>query len=406
MQREKNQSKVIFYSTILLVVALCLIFALNVGDILNIRPPEFSKKNMLQALWYQYKDNYLEPVSLRSLDKQRDNITTSEGQSYTMLRSVWMDDKDTFDTVWQWSKDNLERKEDHLMSWLFGKDTNGAYRVLSDQGGYNTATDADSDMALSLLFASKRWGDQTYFGDAIVMIRDIWNKEVITINGKPYLLANNVEKTENKSTAIVNPSYFSPYAYKIFATVDPTHDWLGLASTSYDILNKSMGMNLDKSSTNLMPPDWIVIDKKTAAVEAPPAQTGLSTNWSYDAMRTPWRIALDYIWFGDERAKATLDRMSFLKTEWEKNNALAISYMHDGTVVSATQAPAIYGGAIGYFIVADPRDAQELYATKLEALYDTNRSSWARPQSYYDENWAWFGMALYANELKNLYAKT
>ncbi|HEU0080633.1 MAG TPA: glycosyl hydrolase family 8 [Candidatus Paceibacterota bacterium] len=402
-EQSHTQLSALVYGTCIVIVVLVAAFALNIGGILDMRPPEFSKRNMLAALWYQYKLNYLEPSSLRSLDKQRDNITTSEGQSYTLLRAAWMDDKDTFDSSWQWTKDNLQRKEDHLVSWLFGKRADGSYGVLRDQGGYNTASDADSDIALALIFASRRWNDQKYFGDGILIVRDIWNKEVVTIGGRPYLAANNVEKTTSKGTIVVNPSYLSPYAYKIFAEVDPVHDWRALASTSYEVIDQSMRLTLDSGASATIPPDWVVVDKATGAVSAAPASTGLSTNFSFDAMRLPWRLALDYAWTSDPRAKEALDKMGFLRSEWRAKGSLATSYRHDGARLTEDQALSMYGGAMGYFAVSDVADADAVYRRKLEAVYDTNESKWAKPQSYYDENWAWFGIALYAGELTNLY---
>src|ERR1051326_6242308 len=69
----------------------------------------FSEKLMLSALWDAYKRNYWDSTSGRTLDKQRGGITTSEGQSYTMLRAVWMDDRPTFDKTWTWTQTNLKR---------------------------------------------------------------------------------------------------------------------------------------------------------------------------------------------------------------------------------------------------------------------------------------------------------
>ncbi|MDE1874605.1 MAG: hypothetical protein KGI79_00175 [Patescibacteria group bacterium] len=407
MEQDNTRVSILVASTIIVVILLCLAFAFNIGGILSVRPTAFSNSDTLQALWYQYKSNYLEQGTLRALDKQRQNITTSEGQSYTMLRAVWMDDKSTFDSAWQWTKDNLGRKEDRLLSWLFGERPNGTYGVLVNQGGYNTASDADEDIALSLIFAWKRWGDQKYFGDAIVMIRDIWSKEVITIGGQPYLAADDLEKSANKQTAIIDPSYFAPYAYKIFAKVDPTHDWLGLASTSYQVIDEAMRLSLDKGSTAFIPPDWLAINKTTGVISSPDqagvSNTALTTDFSWDAMRIPWRLALDYQWFADPRAKTILGKMGFFEDEWRTKHSIVSDYSHDGKRLSPAESSAIYGGVLGYFIVADPSDAGAVYRDKLEALYDPNQSRWIVPQSYYDENWAWFGMALYTGALDNIY---
>ncbi|MDP1624915.1 MAG: glycosyl hydrolase family 8 [bacterium] len=379
--------------------------AFNWRTVLDTKPPEFSPKNMLQALWHQYKFDYLEPGTLRSLDKQRDNVTTSEGQSYSMMRAVWMDDKTTFDQAWQWTKDNIQRRGDFLIAWIFGEREDGTYGILTDRGGYNTASDADVDISVALLFASKRWNEPTYYGDAIVLIRSIWEREVVEVLGRPYLAANNVEKTLPKQVIILNPSYFAPYAYKIFKEVDPSHDWLGVAATSYEVAKASMVSPLDKESSAHLPPDWVGIDRTTGELVAVPQPTSLTTNYSYDALRTAWRFALDWQWNGDPRAKDVLKEMSFLAEEWRKKGYIGSSYSHDGTELLRTESPAMYGGSLGYFMVEEPRLAADVYSRTLERLYDPNMSKWREPLSYYDDNWAWFGVALYHGELRNIYAE-
>ncbi|HVU06762.1 MAG TPA: glycosyl hydrolase family 8 [Candidatus Paceibacterota bacterium] len=379
------------------------VFLFNLRFMLDARPPDFSQKTLLQAVWHHYKSEYLEQGTLRSLDKDQGGVTTSEGQSYIMLRSVWIDDKATFDIAWQWTKDNIQRKGDHLMSWLFGERPDGSYGVLTDRGGENTASDADIDIALSLLFASKRWGSDTYFGDAIGIIRDIWDREVVIISGKPYLLANDVEKQTSKKVLVVNPSYFAPYAFKAFKQADPDHDWLGLASTSYDVALESVKDPLDKASSAGLPPDWIGMDRDTGAIVSLSRAANVTTNFSFDALRLPWRFALDWEWNKDPRAKAVLDALGYLSSEWSGHKGIAYAYAHDGSRLTDSESAAMYGGTIGYFMASDPSKAKEVYLSKLDALYDPNESTWRSPLSYYDENWAWFGMALYAGELRNLY---
>ena len=167
-------------------------------------PVVFSASQILHATWLDYKRTYLEVGTVRTLDPQREYITTSEGESYSMLRSVWLADKETFDSSWKWTKDNLQhRSGDHLFSWLFGKHESGEYGVLTERGGQHTASDADTDIALSLLFAYGRWQDHQYLGDARVIMNDIWNKEVITIKGVPYLLSDNTQKS-SRPVALIN----------------------------------------------------------------------------------------------------------------------------------------------------------------------------------------------------------
>jgi endo-1,4-beta-D-glucanase Y len=366
-------------------------------------PIVFSPPAMLSELWNSYKKEYLEASTGRTLDKQREFITTSEGESYSMLRAVWQDDKSTFDKSLQWSKDNLHRPGDHLFSWLFGKRSDGTYGILEEKGGQNTASDADSDIALSLLFASSRWGQPSYYYDAKAIINDMWNNEVVTVAGVPYLAANNLEKN-SPTSIVVNPSYFAPYAYRMFATVDTSHDWNALVNSSYDVISKSSALPLDTQYSVGLPPDWVVIDRKTGAIEASTIKT-LPTNYSYDALRTPWRLALDYQWYHDSRDKATLEHFKFLGDQWKASNAINTVYTHSGFVTAKDQAPAMYGGSLGYFIVADPANAKKVYEQKLKVLYNPNTQNWTQVLGYYDDNWAWFGIGLYNNALPNIYGK-
>ncbi len=364
------------------------------------QPLIFSPKFMLNSLWDTYKKYYWDPNVGRTVDTQRGGITTSEGQSYTMLRAVWQDDKPVFDKTWGFTRDILRRKQDNLFSWLYGKQQNGSYGILTNQGGQNTATDADTDIATALVFASVRWQDPTYMEEAKKIIQDIWSQEVVYINGTPYITADNIEKN-SPTGVLVNPSYYAPYSYRLFAKIDPTHDWNSVINSSYDVLDKVSSSSIDKKSSSGLPPDWIVIDRKTGQIKAAPNDT-LTTNYSYDAMRTPFRLALDWKWNNEQRAKEILSRYGFLDQQWESRNKLSASYAHDGQVISDSESPAIYGGSLGYFFVIDPKTAKQVYQQKLESLYSPDYQAWKQVLSYYDDNWSWFALALYNNDLVNL----
>src|SRR3954468_20423071 len=84
-------------------------------------PVLFSPSQMLTVTWQKYVNAYLEKGTFRVMDRDRNDVTTSEGESYAMLRGVWMNDKPVFDESWQWIQDNLQRPDDHLFSWKWGK---------------------------------------------------------------------------------------------------------------------------------------------------------------------------------------------------------------------------------------------------------------------------------------------
>jgi endoglucanase len=362
----------------------------------------FSPTQVLGATWLHYKEQYLEQGSGRTLDKSRDNVTTSEGESYTMLRAVWQGDRATFDQSWGWTKDNLLHDDDWLFSWLFGQRDDGSYGVLAAQGGEHSASDADQDIALALVFAYARWQDPAYIGEARRILDDIWDKEVITVNGKPYLAANDLEKFSSSDSAIINPSYLAPYAYRVFALVDSAHPWGELVDTSYDVLSRSMDEPLGSVVSAGLPPDWVRINKTTGALLAPGGE--LQTSFGFDALRVPLRLALDYEWYADPRAKELLGKMSLLSGQWKSAGALAATYAHDGSIVQNFETPAMYGGTIGYFLFADPALAKDVYEKKLGFLYNSDTNDWKQRLSYYDDNLAWFGIGVYNHLLPNLVA--
>lgn len=363
-------------------------------------PMVYSNNALLLELWNDYKSHNIEAGSNRTLDKSQANITTSEGQSYTMLRSVWMDDKQTFDNSWKFTKENMQRPDDKLMSWKFGQKNDGSYGILTDIGGNNTASDADVDIALSLMMAYSRWNQADYLYQAKQIINSIWEKEVVMVAGKPVLAANDIERN-SQTTIVVNPSYFAPYSFRLFSQVDTKHDWNALVDNSYDLLAQLSDDPLGKGSSSGLPPNWITMNRQTGAL-IPDASPNLDTNYGFDAFRTPWRLALDYEWYKDERAKNILSKYEFLADQWKENQKIKTVYSHDGSVIGDYETPAAYGTAIAYFKVVDPNTADEIYKLKLQTLYNPDRQQWNESLAYYDDNWAWFGIALMQNGLPNI----
>lgn len=365
-------------------------------------PLLFSPPEMLSVLWERYKAEYVEEASGRTLDKQRDAITTSEGQSYSMLRAVWMGDKESFDRSWGWTQENLARPEDSLFSWAYGQRSNGSWGVLTETGGNNSATDADSDIALALIFAYSRWQDPAYLESARAILESLWEKGVVFIRGVPYLAANDIEKSSGSSEVLVNPSYFAPYAYRIFAEVDTDRPWRSLVGSSYALLERSLEPIPGESDASAsLPPNWIALDRETGALRIP-SNSSLDTNYGYEAMRIPWRLALDWQWFGEERARELLEKFSHLSREWEEGGRIYSVYARNGSPIEEYESAAMYGGAIGHFTVANPEAAKEVFEEKLLYLFSPGENAWHTRLSYWDDNWAWFGLGLYQELLPNL----
>ena len=361
-------------------------------------PRAASDKTVLADMWRVYKDIYVEAGSGRTVDHQSEGITTSEGQSYTMMRAVWQDDQATFATSWQWTKDNLQR-DDGLMAWNFGQRADGSFGIREEIGGGNSATDADVDIAFALLMAYSRWKDDTYLYDALPIIDSVWEKEVVRVGDRLVLAANDLERFDLERV-IVNPSYLAPYAYRVFAAVDEEHDWAGLVDSSYAFLEDLQDQPLGAGTAAGLPPDWVAVDRVSG--EFAPVSDRQTTRFGYEALRLPWRLALDHIWYGEERARRLLEGQSLLAREWTEDNRLAAEYERDGRPAVDYESPATYGGTIGFFEVVHPRLADEVHAERLLSVYDADNRDVDEDLGYYESNWVWFGMALHLDELPNL----
>lgn len=358
----------------------------------------FSPYTLLSSSWENYKVKFINSDG-RVIDPSRNNLTTSEGQSYALLRAVWMDDKPTFDKVWNWTKNNLKRPNDNLFGWEWGQRQDGSYGFI-ENGGDNSATDADSDICLALIFASHRWGDPSYENSAKGIISDLWNLDTDVALGKRYLIAGNWAKSSHQM--IINPSYFAPYEWRIFAGVDTSHNWTSLIDPAYAVLNQSTQSNLDTDSSAKLPPDWFALNKQTGQIQATGIPS-LKTNYSYDAMRIPWRIYLDYKWFNEPRAKQYLESsFGILYMDYEKQGKLVSTYSHDGKPLASNEDPAMYATSLGYFLVVHPDIAGSIYQNKIVRLYSNSTNSFNQDLPYYQQNWLWFGAGIYNDLLPNL----
>jgi len=374
--------------------AVAVLYVAYANSKLNENRQIFSAYSLLESSWIQYKIDFI-TTDGRVLDKSLNNITTSEGQSYAMLRSVWMDDKETFDKTWKFTKENMKRPNDNLFGWKWGRLSQDKYGFLPD-GGDNSASDASTDISLALIFAGYRWGSTEYLDESKKILADLWKIETAEANGKRYLIAGNWAVSD--SQLIVNPSYLAPYAYRVFAQADPDREWETLIDPAYEILTKSSQENLDKGQSVGLPPDWVSIDRQNGSLKAT-GINNLTTNYSYDAIRTPWRIALDYQWNKEPKAYEYLKSLRFLGDEYKKNNKLMAGYTKDGNVVAQFESPAMYSTALAYFSVVDKKTAQKMYEEKIIGIYSSDTYTFKQELQYYEQNWLWFGAALYNERL-------
>ena len=322
-----------------------------------------------------------------------DGTVTSESQAYALLRDAWSDDKPAFEQTWAWTQAQLLNGEG-LLAWRW---QNGA---VADA---HTATDADTDTALALLMAGRRWSDQSLIDAGTSMVAALWQHDVAVVNGTPYLTAGDWAAAGD--VIAINPSYFSPYAYHVFAEVDPNDNWQGLIDAGYTTLFNAASATLGKSRSDGLPPDWVGLDRTSGQLVPLQIDNGDGTQYGFDAARTFWRVALDLAWTGDGRASAFLQQAGFLDDEVTRKGAPSAVYARDGSIVQ--QQPSLVGdaGALAALQTIDPAQAGALYSSQIVAgaQRSADRVFWANPDDLYAQEWGWFAVASYGGALPDLW---
>ena len=186
--------------------------------------------------------------------------------------------------------------------------------------------------------------------------------------------------------AYLNPTYLAPYAFRLFAQVDPERDWLSLVESSYEVLERSAQL----SSVNL-PSDWVAIDLSTGQFQAPPVRTRLRSTYSFDAYRVWWRVTWDADWFGEPRAEQFLQHyLQPLKTKWQSKQDIPAQIDLQGKALVNYESTAQYGMLHLAFLIADPEIADQIRQQKLLPTYQNG--FWDNDSAYYTQNLGWFGL--------------
>lgn len=348
--------------------------------VFTIRPGVSNVYNSdLKKSYEGYKKNYMSKDG-RIMDPSRNNVTTSEGQSYMLLMSYLSNDRKTFDLVYNWTKNNINRK-DKLFAWLWGQNEDGKYMILDN----NSASDADVDIAFSLLLAYQKWHDEKYLEEAVPIIQAIWDKETKRVGNYLILMPGVVQTTAEKIE--VNPSYFSPYAFRLFQKYDNKHDWNELIDSSYFYLNETMS----KTKTGL-PPDWFLIKNGQIVLE-----NSNRSDFSYEAIRIFGRIYLDYKKSGEKRAVSILRKSKFFIEKWKTDKKLYTNYKANGELRDKEQFIGSIGILIPVIDLYDKNVAAEIYKNVV-GPYFIEDGYWTSKHDYYGRNLLWFGEYMYLNK--------
>jgi len=290
----------------------------------------------VQEAFDEFMELYEEQGQLARIKHDNLQYSVSEGIAYGMLILVYMDNEKNqtqakFDKLWAYYNNFLDSKG--LMNWKI----NGFSQVASD--GKNSATDAELDAAVALMQAYKQWGDEKYLNDAKALIGKIAREEV---NPNGLLKPGDSWDTEK------NISYFSTAALQLFKNVSD-FDWDKIIANSYNLIKKAQ-----IASTGLVP-NWC--DEQGNPSSSP--FDNARGNYTYDATRTPWRLAWAYSWYGHQEAKETCEKIaSWISSKTGGDPEKVVDgYKLDGTETGQYNN-ATFVGPFGCAGMVDPKHQQ------------------------------------------------
>jgi len=374
----------------------------------TVKPTSGMDLDEVYATWNFYRHAYLQEG--RVIENANQGITSSQGQGYALLYAVWADDPSTFQQVWQWTQKNLQGRSDHLFVSRW-KD------VVVDS---RTHTGANTDIALALILAARRFSRPDYQIEAIPILNSLWNHAVFSFNNRYFITTD--DEGESARIAKVNVGDLSPYAYSIFSTVDPIHPWTHLVDSSYDLLK---WIYFDQGYA--LPPDTVYIDKNEGHFLMEPPEATQKPTFSADTFPLFWRIALDARWYSyrqghpylqmsrylqkgkevltpefvetifvSEQHRLRQAMLRFFQKEWSMQGSYVDHYSCQGERLSTVEAPALYATVHTLALVSHKTLAHALWKEKLDVLW---RDALTTKQFIHLDslNWLWADRAFQLN---------
>lgn len=223
------------------------------------------------------------------------NDARTEGMSYGMMICVQLDMKEEFDRLWKWAKTYM---------WMDKGDNEGyfAWSCATD-GSKNAdgpAPDGEEFFAMSLFFASHRWGDGEgifeYSKEAEILLDACIHKGQ---NGRPGCAMWNHENHQIlfvPGSDFTDPSYHLPHFYELFALWAKEEDrefWKQAAKSSREYLAKACHPVTGFCA------EYAEFDGTPMSRKLP--WTDDRHDWFFsDSYRTVANIGLDYEWFKED----------------------------------------------------------------------------------------------------------
>ncbi|HEV8691971.1 MAG TPA: glycosyl hydrolase family 8 [Ideonella sp.] len=299
-----------------------------------IKPSNVSQSAMdskVSSHYSAWKTNYLRTLGGQGTWVKYDdtNSTVSEAHGYGMVLAAYMGDKTTFDSMYGYFTKHYSGSGPHLMSW---KQTYSGGTMKNVEGN-DSATDGDLDIAYSLLLAHVQWGSTgsiNYKARGLEVMHDILNYEV----NQSYWNLTPGDWASGTDANHTRPSDFMGGHILAFAKYDTanTTKWNNVYNTIAAAVNYQYTHG--SGATGLMPDFEVRSGSNFVPVAGTYLEGKHDGDFSYNACRTPWRLAMSWLNQGRTDMLAPQQKMASWirgKTSSTPVNIRAGYYVKNGT---------------------------------------------------------------------------
>jgi len=252
-----------------------------IGVLVTASCPGAARAEQTDMQWALWRGAYVTAEG-RVVDAPNGGISHSEGQGYAMLLAVANADPSTFARVWNWTRANLQVREDGLLAWRWDPGRRG----VSDR---NNATDGDILVAWALLRAGNTWGDAGYREASARLAQSALDHATVDVSGRIVLLPGVQGFSLPDGGAVINLSYWIFPALQDFRTAFGDERW-------GRVLDSGLALVDQAGTAGRPPPDWIALHSDGHLGPAPDQPDVVGYN--------AYRIPLYLLWAGRPKDSA------------------------------------------------------------------------------------------------------
>lgn len=329
-------------------------------------------------LWRAFDSRFIQPDGRVLADESDQRYSTSEGQAYALFFTLAANDRAAFERILVWTRDNLAYGDfgGRLPAWQWGKRPDGTWGV-TDQ---NSASDADTWLAYTLLEAGRLWHEPRYTAQGRLLLANI---RIQLIRNYPkvgaMLLPAHVGFDLEQGGTRLNPSYLPVQLFRAFAKEDPSGPWREVIDNNLKLLKALSPKGFAPDWAGYVPGKGYLADAKSAAVG------------THDVIRV-------YLWWGmlsgQDPAAARLKKILYGMNQLIPNHAVSPPLTVDTQTgeMSGVSPPSFSAALLPYFSAMGNDGALQLQRDRLIAQQDLATGVLiGQDLRYYDQVLALFG---------------